>query len=367
MKIFSVSKNDWAGCGYFLSQAINEHTEHHSRAYRKAPSRFSFPYDLTGLTGQRLRLLWNWADVIHIHDVAGFEVVKMPPKPVVITFHGTKYRNNPEAYHKLARHYGWLATVATPDLTRFGLPWLPDTRPDLSHLYNPADEFTVCHAPSKRDVKGTQRVIAACKQAGVKLDLIENVPWEECIARKAKCHLLIDQFELGYGCNAIEAWSLGTPVIADGTPDALQAIITQFDYLPFSTQPFYNMVRDRDWRADWAETGRVHYLHWHSPWKVAEWAVDFYLRAIQEWRGRKQLKVNRRRIASGWGKGTKVVLLEYKGGNVGSSRWFPEGGTGTRYKFDGKDRRRYVHEDDVPWFLEQRDRKDKSLFEVVND
>lgn len=367
LKIFSISKNDWAGCGYFLSQAVNEHTEHHSRAFRKERSLFDFPHELTHLTGQRLKALWNWADVIHIHDNPGFDVTKMPHKPIVVTYHGTRYRNAPEVYNRLARKRGWLATVATPDLTQFGLPWLPDTRPDLSHLYDPSDEFTVCHAPSKRDVKGTERVIEACKRAEVKLDLIEDVSWEECIQRKAKCHLLIDQFELGYGCNAIEAWSLRIPVIADGIPEVLDAIIKQFDYLPFESafdeRTIGLMFSNRDYWQDWADTGWEHYYEHHRPKVAAETAVTFYHRAIDEWVPGNIRVV--RSVQHEWPKAAKLVLLRYLGNNVGTTRWFPENGSGIQYTFSGKEPVRYVLETDVEWFMNQKTKKETPLFEVL--
>lgn len=364
LKIFSTSKNDWAGCGHFLSGAINQETDHHSRAARKEPSDLGFPYDLQGLTGQRFKVLHRWADVIHIHDAPGWNMRVVASKPTVVTYHGTRYRRGWKSYHEQIVNRGWIGTVSTPDLTRFGLPLLPDVRPDLSdRVTDKHDTFTVCHAPTKRDVKGTRAVIAACERLGVKLDLIENEPWSECIERKSRCHLLIDQFVLGYGCNAIEAWAMELPVIADGNHDALKAITNQFDYLPFclpepSLEDAIARMRDDEiWAQDWADTGRAHYFEYHSPWKGAERAVSFYERAIAAHKNVKKRRYGALPL------GSNIVLMRYVGESAGKQTWFPDG-TKQKYLFGSGDER-YVYEADAEWFLQQKTARGKPLFEVA--
>ena len=368
-KIFSISENDWAGSGYFLSEAINSHTEYRSRSMRAKQSHLEFPYDMLDLTERQLNELWSWADVIHIHDAPGFETEELPHKPTIITYHSARFRNAADTYIQYAREMRYIATVATPDLTRFGLPLLPDCRPDLSdQVTDKHDTFTVCHAPTKREVKGTGRVIKACKRLNVNLELIENEPWEKCIERKARCHLLVDQFELGFGCNAIEAWSMGMPVISDAEPQAEQAILHCFGKLPYAKpEPSLAdaIARIRDdvgWRWGWKTIGNDHYKKWHSPKVAAKISIGFYRQAVERHLILKSTEKLSRNMNLPPG---ELILMRYLGGNIGEQQWFPSDGTKVRYTFDAKIPIRYVHEKDVPWFVRLKGRNDKPLFEVV--
>ena len=70
--------------------------------------------------------------------------------------------------------------------------WVPEAEVvpvgiDLSR-YDPAPvthngKVRIVHAPTKRAVKGTDAVIAACEQLPVELDLVENVRHDEAVAR----------------------------------------------------------------------------------------------------------------------------------------------------------------------------------------
>ena len=318
------------------------------------------------LRGQQIKRLYDWADVVHIHD-ARFNLPYKINKPVVITHHGTRFRRAPSVFIKHANMLGWLITVATPDLTRFGPPLLPDCRPDLSQYRNLGKEFTVVHAPTKRDVKGTERVIAACKKVGVKLDVIENVPWEECVERKGRGHLLIDQFEDGYGCNAIESWSMGVPVISDGNDAVIDAIFGAYNGIPF-VRPYSTLedtiVTLRDDRDAWiraASVGHQHYLEYHSYQAASKLAVWVYEQALEHfWANNKarkaKIKIPKQMRAE------KLVLLRYLGRNNGQTKWFPVGGTGSTYTFSGVDPVRYIYEPDEKWFLEQKTKNKKPLF-----
>jgi len=58
--------------------------------------------------------------------------------------------------------------------------------------------LTVGHSPfvqKKFREKGTNRITLTVKERGLNYDLITGVPWMECIKRKARCHIFIDQVE----------------------------------------------------------------------------------------------------------------------------------------------------------------------------
>jgi len=284
LKIFSVSEYDWAGCGYFLAQAIQKKTPHKCRAVRLQTPKLDFPFDMLDIGDRNINKLIRWCDVIHIHDSFNHGPFD---KPVMITFHGDRYRKKHEGFHKMLEERGWFGTVATTDLTRFGLLFMPDCRPDLRKYYDPPDKFTVAHAPTNRKYKGTERVIEACKRLDIPLVLVENTPWKECLEIKGRAHVLVDQFELGYGCNAIEAWSMGMPVVSDAFGEVEAAMLDIFGYCPYVKAgddlegTLDRLKWSRSWRKDWAATGHAHYLEWHSYEAVAQTALQFYAEMVK--------------------------------------------------------------------------------------
>lgn len=84
------------------------------------------------------------------------------------------------------------------------------------------DKLTICHAPTKRYLKGTEYVLKAVNELKVKFDfdfiLIENKPHEEVLKiKEQKCDVLVDQLTdfggFGYGMNSMECLSMGIPSI----------------------------------------------------------------------------------------------------------------------------------------------------------
>ena len=101
--------------------------------------------------------------------------------------------------------------------------WVPEAEVvpvglDLSK-YDPAPvahngKVRIVHAPTKRAVKGTEAVIAACEQLPVELDLVENVRHNEAVERYKRADIVVDQLKTGwYGVFAIEGMALGKPVV----------------------------------------------------------------------------------------------------------------------------------------------------------
>lgn len=72
----------------------------------------------------------------------------------------------------------------------------------------------VAHAALSRNRKGTDAIVAACRDLGVELDVIENVRHDEVGERIARADLVVDQLNSGwYGLFAIEAMAYGKPVV----------------------------------------------------------------------------------------------------------------------------------------------------------
>lgn len=395
LNILSLSQSDWAGCGYFLSQAINETTEHKSRAVIGRISRLHFPADIVTQDEDEIKALWKRADIIHIHDSAIIPR-DVPPRPVVITFHGSTYRKRPQHWNKEVKRLGWLATAATFDLTLFGPRWLPDCRPDLSsYVHKVQGRFRVCQAPTKRHVKSTDQVTAAAK--AFDFDLISKVAWEQCLKRKGRADVLVDQFLLGYGCNAIEAWLMGIPVIANASNSKVLQLIKQhapagFPFVRCVDKPgkiraaLERLRDDRKHYDEYMKRGRLYAERNHSYAAVAARAIEFYYEALNAFMDRsagvklvqhpnmrggtavvvqkppKPKKPARQKIAQGG----SLVLLRYVGHSDLNLSWEGEGTSPPEKYVFGKKKRPtgYVHEIDVQPFLDLRENGKKIFVRV---
>ena len=105
----------------------------------------------------------------------------------------------------------------------------------------PVDDgiLKIAHAPTNRGIKSTvalQRAVDRLRKEGApysSISLSAALTWNACGGR-ARADLFVDQVLLGYGCNAIEAWGMGIPVIAGVDPEKATAIVKQ--YIPPNTR-----------------------------------------------------------------------------------------------------------------------------------
>ena len=76
----------------------------------------------------------------------------------------------------------------------------------------------ILHAPSSRQRKGTEHVVAAVRGAPADLEIVEGLHHDEARRRYAHADIVVDQLNAGwYGLFAIEAMALGKPVVASST------------------------------------------------------------------------------------------------------------------------------------------------------
>jgi hypothetical protein len=291
LNVLILGEWDFAGCGYFLSQAINRHTDNTARAVRWHDSALEFPHDIKQPADETLRVLWKRADVVHVHDDYTMLPPDLPPRPVVVTYHGSLYRAEPGKYNKRDAALGWLPTAATLDLTILGPRWMPDTRPDMSEYVNRSPQFSIIHAPTNLRKKGTAKVLRTVP--GV--EFITGLSWVETLARKGRAWALLDQFTYGYGCNAIEAWLMGQAVISGATDRAILTLIEkQMGALPFapatdvkSVAKMVALLRDEpEFYAKYVGRGREYVTRFHEESAVAQIALGYYHEAIERFYSR---------------------------------------------------------------------------------
>jgi glycosyltransferase involved in cell wall biosynthesis len=72
----------------------------------------------------------------------------------------------------------------------------------------------ILHAPSSRERKGTEHVVAACEGLEADLEIVEGLRHDEAFARYRNADIVVDQLNAGwYGVFAIECLALGKPIV----------------------------------------------------------------------------------------------------------------------------------------------------------
>lgn len=288
MNILILARWDHSGAGYALYQAVNEHTRHEARQVCYEKSYLGYPYDLYAPTPAELRELCDWADVINLHDGTDWLMPKgIGWRPMVTTYHGTEYRARWPWFNITDFQMERPATALNLDLCMFGPRWLPRPVPDMLHTKREHNgSFRVAHAPTNRYVKDTETVLATLEEIdGIEVVLIEGVNNAECLKIKAGCDLLVEEFKLGYGTNAMETWATGMPVIGNAYTGIKQYMRFKLGELPFVETDLVDLraavERLRDDRGAYdaaARKGRNYWNKHHRPDVVA----DKFIKICQE-------------------------------------------------------------------------------------
>jgi glycosyltransferase involved in cell wall biosynthesis len=147
-----------------------------------------------------------------------FRLLRLAGRRSVFHFLGSDIRGKSPAELAYGRRAG-AQIVGSYDAIR----WVPEAEvvpPGLDlTAYRPAPPSDtarplVLHAPSSRARKGTEHVVAACRELGLDLDVVEGLPHEEARRRYERADIVVDQLNAGwYGLFAIEAMALGKPVV----------------------------------------------------------------------------------------------------------------------------------------------------------
>lgn len=316
MNILMIAVNDPAGTGIGFCRAVNRLGRHHSRIVTlETRYTHSWPKDLhvpdldeAGLA--ELERLLKTSDVLHFHMTAD-EHLRLGPfltadylagKAVVHHEHGHHdFRSDPERFRAKYRALGRThLLVSTPDLKRM----MPEARwqPNLVHQDDPlllpaarewGGALRLAHSPTRKDLKNTDELLAVAEALradgeDLALDLIDNVPHSECLARKREAHVLFDHMQGYYGVSSLEGLSQGLAVIA-GLDAWNRAHVSEFSGVAVDKLPWVlahdadelaarlrELARDADLRRARGEASRRFIEESWSEAKVAGRLCDFW-------------------------------------------------------------------------------------------
>jgi hypothetical protein len=157
----------------------------------------------------------------------------------------------------------------------------------------------VVSCPTNREIKSTDALEAAVRtlQAEglpVELLVVTGRPWAESLAVKATADIYFDQVGLGYGCNAVEAWGMGIPVIAGADDWTLARMRKEWDMGPRGSLPFLEateatiadklrvLVKSADARTVMGTLGHDHAEKYHAEKPALARLAELYGMAIRK-------------------------------------------------------------------------------------
>lgn len=251
------------------------------------------------------------ADIVHLNNSAmAARRLRIPRgMPYLLHHHGSLFRNNPKQLLAEARMLGAVQAVSTVDLMRPApelLHWLPtaydiDALAAMASKREPDGRVKVVSCPTNRAYKSTDALEAAVVRLQAEglpifLEVVWNKTWAESMAVKSTADIYFDQVAVpdinypgGYGCNAIEAWGMGIPVVA-GADEWTEAKMTEL----WGSLPFYHATVDtiadalrtlatsKAQRTKWAKAGMAHIRRYHDELPALIRLAELYHMAINQ-------------------------------------------------------------------------------------
>lgn len=277
---------DTGGVGWRTQQALSRHGKRYqARTMSATRTYIGYPEDLP-YRQRQAEEHYQAADLVHLgNQLSGHTLYDQGAgKPTVLEHHGTIFRDGHEEISARARALGVVEVCSTLDLTLLepGVEWLPvpyqldQMQAIRQERYVPSAAVRIAHAPTNRAVKGTEHFLQVFRRLAtrhrIELVLIENRSWRQCLALKARADIFYDQLELGYGCNAIEAWAMGLPVVAGAAdPRVRRLMVKRWGRLPFLEATtatleakLEQLITSEQARREVAEIGREHFDRWHD-------------------------------------------------------------------------------------------------------
>lgn len=149
------------------------------------------------------------------------------------------------------------------------------------------EEPLVVHAPSQRDVKGTEFILNAISQLRneghnrFKFKLIENLRYEDALKTYQQADIIIDQLRIGaHGVVSLEAMALGKPVICYIRGDLVDKYPGNLPIANANPETIYSVLKELlqspTKRIDLGVKGRKYVEQYHNPTIIAKELMSLY-------------------------------------------------------------------------------------------
>lgn len=303
LEVLAIGRSDPAGVvGRYQSASDKVGGLRIRSASRAKYEYLQFPMDIfwDKASEPEIKRLGEEADVIHLNNSEIAYRHFRFRKPALLHHHGSLFRNNPKRMLDMARRLRFVQAVSTIDLQRPApelLHWLPSAY-DVDEMYafgqahrrEPDGKVRIVHCPTNRELKSTALLEAAVRSLDdptVELVIVEGKPWKEALAIKATADIVFDQLLFGYGCNSIEAWCMGIPVVSGADDWTLDRMAHEWPAVPFEeanertlVDVLRAMVKSADLREDAAQRGMAHVRRYHDERAALARLVELYNAAI---------------------------------------------------------------------------------------
>lgn len=240
MKVLSMAINDNGQQSYLLAKTMRDYLKWDARSITFSTSYLDFPADWTARDADEAMEFAKDADLLIFQDTMiwdeNFDMRKLAgPNNTIINGTGSLMRR--QMGELLTMQYkGYVVVPPLCDETlsshMMGVPfenWIVPTGTisEVTKGISPPDDIVcVCHAPTKKAIKGTEMIESILepmiKEGTVKYTRIEGMSWENALKEKAKNHIILDSFgnlTATYGAgNALEGLALGQTVISKISP-----------------------------------------------------------------------------------------------------------------------------------------------------
>ena len=238
MKVLFIGRYDWANASNRVARAINatQHA-HEARVFTLEPHPFGYPEDMVHRRGNHHDLgafaaNADWIVSTGDGDYRAFGSIlgglggRRGDCRLATAHVGSAFRDNHARFQIADDALGFDVRFLGGDLYRFAasdgraVPYFVPPHDDPQSDSLSGRRLRVGHSPTNRAKKGTSEILSVLQTlpSDIEVDLIENTAFEECIRRRAACHVFVDQMNPeigGFGASSVEALASGCVVLAD--------------------------------------------------------------------------------------------------------------------------------------------------------
>ena len=186
-------------------------------------------FDLPFYKKKNIFVTYNGSDARQ-REIEDKEFMQLSGEKQDVLYSNSKEREWKKKRINKFKKYGARFFALNPDLMKY-LPdttiFLPYTIPQWYDIEEypkkkgPKEKLTIVHAPTNRNIKGTELIIKAIENLKkeyinkIEFILVEGLSHFDALKRYVKADIIIDQLRIGwYGAFAVEAMKMRRPVVA---------------------------------------------------------------------------------------------------------------------------------------------------------